>query len=616
MKRLIFLLVLFTVLQEAIFSQSCLPEGITFTTQVQIDSFQTDYPDCTEIEGNVTINGGDITNLNGLNVITYIGGDLFIGTYEYGGNSVLTSLSGLEGLTSVDGRVAIFQNPVLTSLTGLENLTSVGHDLVIYSNPLNSLAGLANLTSVGSGLSIGRNYELTSLTGLDNLSSIGGSISISENDALISLTGLDNIDAASIDDLSIFDNSSLSSCAVQSICNYLSSPNGVISVFNNLIGCSTPPEIASGCGIALPCLPYGDYHFNTQTEIDNFQINYSECNYLMGNVEIDGNDIANLIGLEGVTFIGSNLFIMHCYALNSLEGLSSLTSVGGDLFIEVNDSLISLEGLDSLHYVGRDLYIGVNDLLTDLVGLDNLDSIGRDLDIVNNINLNNITGLTSLIFIGRHFTISGDMKLTSLTGLEGLKYIGGTLKIGGYYLGNQLLTSLAGLGNLTYVGHYINIINNHSLISLTGLDNIDTASVLGLYIYDNESLSTCEVHSVCDYLASPDAAVDIHSNATGCNSQEEVESACEVWIRESAVGRWQLAVNVFPNPSSTLITIETAETTPKFQLSIFNLNGQEVISCQITESKTVIDISHLPQGLYFARLTSDSTVKVLKMIKE
>ena len=48
----------------------CLPEGITFTTQEEIDNFQSNYPGCNEIEGDVEINGDDITNLNGLNVLT------------------------------------------------------------------------------------------------------------------------------------------------------------------------------------------------------------------------------------------------------------------------------------------------------------------------------------------------------------------------------------------------------------------------------------------------------------------------------------------------------------------------------------------------------------------
>jgi len=54
-------------------SQPCLQEGVTFSTQEQIDSFQANYPNCTEIEGGVLIEGSDITNLDGLNVITSIG---------------------------------------------------------------------------------------------------------------------------------------------------------------------------------------------------------------------------------------------------------------------------------------------------------------------------------------------------------------------------------------------------------------------------------------------------------------------------------------------------------------------------------------------------------------
>ncbi len=58
------------------FSQPCLPSGITFTTQEQIDNFQSIYPNCTEIEGDMIIEGNDITNLEGLSVLTAIGGFL------------------------------------------------------------------------------------------------------------------------------------------------------------------------------------------------------------------------------------------------------------------------------------------------------------------------------------------------------------------------------------------------------------------------------------------------------------------------------------------------------------------------------------------------------------
>ena len=105
MKKLIILIItvhcsLFTV---HLYSQPCLPEGITFYTQAQIDSFQINYPNCTEIEGDVSIYGDEITNLSGLSVLTSILGDLKIGK-PFGGTS-LTNLSGLDNVTSIDGNL-------------------------------------------------------------------------------------------------------------------------------------------------------------------------------------------------------------------------------------------------------------------------------------------------------------------------------------------------------------------------------------------------------------------------------------------------------------------------------------------------------------------------------
>jgi len=55
-----------------------LPDGIIFTNQAQLDSFQINYPSCSEILGNVKIRGGNITNLNELYILTHISGSLTI----------------------------------------------------------------------------------------------------------------------------------------------------------------------------------------------------------------------------------------------------------------------------------------------------------------------------------------------------------------------------------------------------------------------------------------------------------------------------------------------------------------------------------------------------------
>lgn len=185
MKNLTLIILAVILCHTSASSQACLPEGITFTTQEQIDNFPADYPGCAEIEANVTISGADITNLNGLSVLTSIMGDLQIKS-----NEILSALSGLQNLAHLGGDLYIGQNNVLVNLQGLEKLINLNGDLIISDialgqyphstgNPsLTSLVGLNNLHAIQGDLKLCGNYTLSSLSGLDNLSFIGGSLQI------------------------------------------------------------------------------------------------------------------------------------------------------------------------------------------------------------------------------------------------------------------------------------------------------------------------------------------------------------------------------------------------------------------------------------------------------
>ncbi|MEI7490577.1 MAG: SBBP repeat-containing protein [Bacteroidota bacterium] len=80
--------------------------------------------------------------------------------------------------------------------------------------------------------------------------------------------------------------------------------------------------------------------------------------------------------------------------------------------------------------------------------------------------------------------------------------------------------------------------------------------------------------------------------------------------------RNSLRITFSPNPATGKITIETSGVQARGQLSISNLKGQELITLQLTQPKTQIDISGLPCGLYFSRLTSDKTVVTGKFLKQ
>ena len=352
----------------------CPPAGdITFDSQISIDAFILLYPNCTKIDGNVTVEGADINNFYGLQKIenitgnliiqnnpaltilswldnlTYIGGHLDINNnnnlvsfeglsglqtvrsfiifgnpklegFKGGGakpalgeltsvgylhvanNAVLTSLAGLEKVTSVEGLLRIWNNTKLTSLTGLGNVESVAGDLEIgNSAKLTSLTGLEKVTSVGGGLvfrnnakltslaglekvtsvdglwilfnakltsltglenieyvrmdlEISGNNELTSLAGLENITSFGGFLSINYNNRLTDISGIKNIDPADIksqdptnyNDLNIFNNPLLSEC-VPTICAMLAYPNLTSNIHNNATGCNSTTEAETAC---------------------------------------------------------------------------------------------------------------------------------------------------------------------------------------------------------------------------------------------------------------------------------------------------------------------------------------------------------------------------------
>jgi len=419
------------------------------------------------------------------------------------------------------------------------------------------------------------------------------------------------------------------------------------------------------CMLALTCGTMGQYAclfegitFTRQGQIDSFQINYPGCTRVQGSISIMGNDIYNLEGLNVVTFIGGELWIFNNENLNdftglnalnyigsdlsilqndnltSLNGLNNLISVGGDLEILNNDILSTLTGPNVLTYVGGDLSISQNNNLTSMEGMFSLQSGGGAIEISNNDALNTLTGLSGLKTTSNDFAIRENPLLTDLTGLPVLKSVGGTFEING----NSSMVSLSGMSTLKTIGGslviklnpaltdltalktlksigYSLIINDNALLpSLSGIDNISPASIINLFIYHNFSLSECEVKSICEFLLNPNGIIDIHNNDVGCNSQLEIAEACAVVSIDPVAP--ERIFSVFPNPGSGIITIINEKKAQSNHFSLMNINGQRIMDQDLRDDRLVIDISVLPEGVYFIRITGRNTVQIEKFIKQ
>jgi hypothetical protein len=189
--------------------------GFTFTSDnpsytAIVDDYDRHMPNFTSVSGETsTCTGNFVIDWNDTSGdIAALSGCTEIDGYLYIESTDLTSLTGLEGLTSVSGTVDIYNNPQLTSLNALNNLTSVDALRIRDNNVLTSLSGLNNITSVRN-LEISRNNVLTSLNGLEGITSVSNYILISWNDVLTNLCALNNV-ILSGNELHIYENLLLS----------------------------------------------------------------------------------------------------------------------------------------------------------------------------------------------------------------------------------------------------------------------------------------------------------------------------------------------------------------------------------------------------------------------
>ena len=75
----------------------------------------------------------------------------------------------------------------------------------------------------------------------------------------------------------------------------------------------------------------------------------------------------------------------------------------------------------------------------------------------------------------------------------------------------------------------------------------------------------------------------------------------------------KLKLDVYPNPTNGQLTIKTDDVVDR--VSIFSANGQEVQTWLQKGSLVQLDISELPQGVYFVKVNSSKTSATKKIIK-
>ncbi|MGJ8684113.1 MAG: DUF7619 domain-containing protein [Nonlabens sp.] len=302
----------------------CPTGNITLETQADVDAFTTNYPNCTQLLG-----------------------DLYLGSYSNSNNSDITNLNSLAGITSIAGRLQTDQLTQLTDFSGLSNLLSVD-SIWLTQSSLQSLNGLQNLTTLNNIRLF--NNNMTDYSALNHLTSLN-QLKISFDNSLVDLSGFDHF--TNITFLEINDNRALTS----------------INAFQNLTG------VFPGTGSFIKVEDN-----NVLSTLNAFQ-NIT----LISNLEITGNIV--LTSLDDFSNVQTlNRLRIYENGITSLNNsFASLTTINSLLTIGQNNNLTTFNDFNALTSV-QGITILYNNGLQSFSGFNNLVSLSS-LNILSNLAL-------------------------------------------------------------------------------------------------------------------------------------------------------------------------------------------------------------------------------------
>ena len=567
--------------------------GITvfIKSQSNVDDFIGTY--CDEFSGNIMIeddNDGidDITDLDPLNPVQSIGGDLIILN-----NNQLVNLNGLSMLTSIGGDLIIYQNLNLTGISGLNALGNVNGDLRIDLHPLlNGISGFSSLYSV-STFHLADLPLLSSLAAFSGLKFINGSLEIAFCSGLTNLTGLESL-------------ISLTGLI------YLSTNSGLTSL--------------DGLGALTTIGGFALFDNDALLEVNAL----TNIHSIPGGIRITGCDLlADLSGLGGITMVGGDIQISANPRLTDLSGLASVANLGGGILLSFNAGLSAIAAFSNLSVVTGELLLNSNPMLASLEEFGNLTSIGDNLTILNNNLLNNLDGLSQVHAVGGNLNVTENDLLSDCCALyELLKYmhVSGSVTISNNTSGCLSEADLFTTCNLlpvTLLSFEVELRSGQIEVKWT-----TAAEHQNDYFQIEHSSDGLEFNNVGIVQGAGDSDALNHYTFFQSNilpgihyyrlKQVDVDGQFSYSpIRTVQYDNPQDFI-LYPNPSGDLINILTPYLAGSNQvLEVFSLLGEQLAVLPVKSGVTKINVGSWPAGIYQMRFWNNNSIqRILPFVKQ
>ncbi len=338
---------------------------INLSTQQEIDNFEINCQ-CDSVQGNLYIAPVNISNLDGLQNLKYVSGNV---TFLPNSNIMLE----LPQLTYAGGIIAYYNTTAMV----MPNLLEVGdiniNSISMLNIDLPNLKKARNITVSSTSIS--------SISSFQKLKRITGEFRFSWNTLLTNISGFDSIQY--IKGLVFESNATITNCAA---CEKVDSLDYLHINGNQLTDLSEFNDIRQLTDLNIS-------NYTTLAAIPEFPNIQSFTSLILSYCPL-----VNDIGFDSIKVMGY-VYMNNNSSLASFGGFSKLTKIKS-LFISEFSSLTSISDMPVLSSVPSTLSLINNPLLNDISGFDNLKFL-NEVQVINNPNLNTCCIFADLQKIGR-----------------------------------------------------------------------------------------------------------------------------------------------------------------------------------------------------------------------
>lgn len=104
------------------------------------------------------------------------------------------------------------------------------------------------------------------------------------------------------------------------------------------------------------------------------------------------------------------------------------------------------------------------------------------------------------------------------------------------------------------------------------------------------------------------------ANGNGTNSGDIIyKTSISVNPASTGIEQIKFSLQLYPNPSSGIITIDISDQSHKIDMEICDYHGKLIEQYNIKNGSNQISLSHLPKGLYILKFSNGSTIRTEKV---